>query len=306
MSRPQEIYKALRGIYSILITPFTPEYIIDEASLRRLVEAIVTVGVDGITILGVAGEAHKLTSAEREMIVDLVIDVVAGRMPVYVGTSHDDTESTIAASQFAEKAGAVGVMIAPPKGLQPSPALTEHYRRIADSIGIPIVLQDFPDVTKVTMSPEDMANLVREVPQIKTIKLEGMPTPLRIGQTLSLLQDGVTILGGMGGVYILDELRRGASGTMTGFAYPEVLIQIWSKWQAGDRKGAMEIYYRYLPILVFEGQSGIGLALRKEILRRRSIINTAIVRPPGLQLDQAIADDLSEVMDSLNLQATFD
>ena len=305
MTQSEEARQGLKGVYNVLPTPFTPEYAVDEASLRCLVEAIVAMDVDGITILGIAGEAHRLTVEERARVAAVVLEVVAGRVPVFVGTSHDQTETTVAASQAAKIAGAAGVMIAPPPGMQPGPALTEHYRQVAVTIGSPIVLQDYPAATGVTMSPQAMADLVRAVPQITTIKLEGTPTPLRTAQTLDLLPDGTTVVGGLGGMYFLDELRRGTSGTMTGFAYSEVLIQIWRSWQTGDRKKAMGIYSQYLPILVFEGQSGIGLAIRKEILRRRGFIRTALVRPPGSQLGEAIASDLSEVMNALDLQVTF-
>jgi 4-hydroxy-tetrahydrodipicolinate synthase len=298
--------QGLSGVYNILTTPFTPDHAVDEVSLHRLVEANLAMGVDGITVLGVAGEAHKLTAEERERITAIVLEVVAGKVPIFVGTSHDDTDTTIAASRSAESAGAAGVMIAPPTGLQPGPSLTEHFRQIAETIGVPIILQDYPPATQVIMTPMDMAALIEAVPKITTIKLEGTPTPLRTGQTLKLLSNATSVVGALGGMYFLDELRRGASGTMTGFAYPEILIQIWRSWASGNRKRATELYHRYLPILVFEGQPGIGLAIRKEILRRRGLIDSAILRPPDLQLDEAIASDLSEVMTALALEATFD
>ena len=155
------------------------------------------------------------------------------------------------------------------------------------------------------MTPEDMAELIAAVPLITTIKLESVPTPLHTAQTLRILAPGPTIMGGMGGVYFLEELRRGARGTMTGFGYPEVLIGIWRHWEAGDRDAATRLYYRYLPILVFEGQAGVGLSIRKEVLRRRGLIHSARVRAPGPQLDPVIADDLSEVISALDLDAAF-
>ena len=216
----------LSGVYNILTTPFLPDGAVDSDSLRRLTEGVVAAGVDGITVLGVAGEAQKLSAAERDRVVCSVLEVVGGRLPVFVGASQEGTDTTIGASGAAEQAGAAGVMIAPPTFLQPGSGLTEHLRRIADAISIPIVLQDYPPVNGVTMSPQAMAELARAVPAITTIKLEGTPTPQRTAQTLALTGDRVTVLGGLGGMYLLDELRRGASGTMTGFAYPEVLVEI--------------------------------------------------------------------------------
>jgi 4-hydroxy-tetrahydrodipicolinate synthase len=204
----------------------------------------------------------------------------------------------------AERAGAAGVMIAPPTFLQPGPGLT-HLRRIGEAISIPIVLQDYPPVNGVTMSPQAMAELVRAVPAIRTIKLEGTPTPQRTAQTLALTGDRATVVGGLGGMYLVDELRRGASGTMTGFAYPEVLVEIWRAWRAGDRGNAAELYARYLPLLVFEGQPGVGLAIRKEILRR-GLIDSAVVRHPGPRIDQGIVDDLEETLSLLDVRQRFD
>jgi len=161
-------------------------------------------------------------------------------------------------------------------------------------------------VNGVTMTPAAIAALVEAVPAITTIKLEGTPTPQRTAQTLDLVAGRATVLGGLGGMYLLDELRRGASGTMTGFAYPEVLVEIWRAWRSGDRRAAAESYARYLPLLVFEGQPGVGLAVRKAILRRRGLIDHAVVRHPGPALDQRLADDLEETLALLDVESRFD
>jgi len=296
----------LTGVYNILTTPFLPAGDLDGDSLRRLTEGVVAAGVDGITVLGVAGEAQKLSGAERDHVVSSVLEVAGGRLPVFVGASQEGTDTTIAASRAAERAGAAGVMIAPPAFLQPGPGLTEHLTRIGEAISIPIVLQDYPPVNGVTMSPRAMAELVAAVPAITTIKLEGTPTPQRTAQTLALTGDRATVLGGLGGMYLLDELRRGACGTMTGFAYPEVLVEIWRAWCVGDRTAAADVYARYLPLLVFEGQPGVGLAIRKEILRRRGLIDSAVVRQPAPRIDRGILDDLEETLSLLDVRQRFD
>jgi len=296
----------LSGVYNILTTPFLPDGALDTVSLRRLTEAVVATGVDGITVLGVAGEAQKLSTAERDHVVSTVLEVVDGHTAVFVGASQEATDTTVAAAAGAERAGAAGVMIAPPTFLQPGPALTEHFKRIGEAISIPIILQDYPPVNGVIMSPPAMAELVTAVPAITTIKLEGTPTPQRTAQTLALTGDRVTVLGGLGGMYLLDELRRGASGTMTGFAYPEVLLEVWLAWRAGDRRAAADTYARFLPLLVFEGQPGVGLAIRKEILRRRGLIDHSVVRHPGSQIDEGLIEDLEETLLMLDVRQRFD
>jgi 4-hydroxy-tetrahydrodipicolinate synthase len=296
----------LRGVYNILATPFSDDGALDEDSLRRLVDATIGMGVDGITVLGVAGEAQKLLDGERRRVLEIVMEVSAGRVPIIAGASQNATDTTIAACGEAEQAGAAGVMVAPPLYLQPGPALTEHFRRLGEAISIPIVLQDFPPSNGVTMTPADMAALVNGVPAITTIKLEDPPTPQRISQTLALIEDdGATILGALGGIYYLDELRRGASGTMTGFAYPEALVAIWRAWDASERRSAAELFYRYLPLIQFEGQPKIGLAVRKEILRRRGLIASAAIRHPGPRLDTGLLADLAETLEITGIDDEF-
>jgi 4-hydroxy-tetrahydrodipicolinate synthase len=296
---------ALKGVYNILTTPFQEDGALDETSLRRLTNAVIGMGVTGITILGVAGEAQKLTEPERSRVVNIVMEVNAGRVPIIVGASHDGTDTTIAACQAAQVAGAAGVMVAPPTFSQSGAGLIEHFRRVGGSIDIPIVLQDFPPVNGVMLSPRAMADLVEAVPAITTIKLEDAPTPQRIAQTLALIGNRATIVGGLGGMYLLDELRRGGSGTMTGFAFPEVLLSIWRAWEAGDRSAAADIYYKYLPVLIFEGQPKLGVAIRKEILRRRGLIDHANVRHPGPKLDAGILSDLDETLSHIGIETDF-
>jgi 4-hydroxy-tetrahydrodipicolinate synthase len=295
----------IRGVYNILTTPFQADGSLDEASLRRLTNAIIGMGVDGITVLGVAGEAQKLTELERARVVAIVMEVNAGRVPIIVGASRDGTEPAIAACRAAQEAGAAGVMVAPPTFAQPGPALIEHFRRIGEAIDIPIVLQDYPPTNGVTLSPRAMADLVEAVPAITTIKLEDPPTPQRIAQTLALTGDRVSIVGGAGGMYLLDELRRGGSGTMTGFAFPEALIAICRAWERDDQRAAAETYYKYLPVLIFEGQPKIGVAIRKEVLRRRGLIDCPRIRQPGLTLDDGALAGLLAVLEFTGIEGAF-
>lgn len=295
----------LRGIYNILTTPFLADGSLDERSLRRLTESVIRMGVTGITVLGVAGEAQKLTETEKRRLVEAVMEVNNGRVPIIAGASQDGTEAAIAACRIAEAAGCAGVMVAPPTFSQPGPAMTEHFRRLGAAIGIPITLQDYPPANGVTLTPWAMADLVEAVPAITTIKLEDPPTPQRLAQTLALTGDRVTIVGGLGGMYLLDELRRGGSGSMTGFAFPEVLVAIWNAWNSGDRRAAAALYYTYLPVLVFEGQPRLGVAVRKEILRRRGLIDHAVVRQPGPKLDPGILADLTETLAHTNIEEEF-
>jgi 4-hydroxy-tetrahydrodipicolinate synthase len=291
----------LSGVYFILSTPFGLDGLIDFGSVRRLVEGVVNAGVAGITVLGVAGEAQKLTAVEREELTGAVIQAVEGRVPVIVGASYDGTDLAQSAARSAEVAGGSGLLIAPPTFAQPGSGLITHFQKIASTTDLPIVLQDYPLATGVILSPRAMADIVVATPNVVSVKLEGVPTPQRVGQTLELTPPGVTVVGGLGATYLLDELRHGASGTMTGFAYPEVLVSICSAWSSGRRLEAADLYYKYLPMLVLEGQTGIGLAIRKESLHRRGWIDCAITRQPGPVLDRLTRDDLEQTESALAL-----
>ncbi len=294
--------QGLEGIYVIVSTPFDEEGRLDEESFATLLDATVAAGVQGITILGVAGEAPRLNDAERERLTGVAMRTIAGRIPVIVGVSHDGTAVTIERTQAARDAGAAGVMIAPPNFSKIGKGLIEHYRRIGAEGGLPIVLQDYPPVNGVSMSPQFMAEMVAAVPEIVTIKLEDIPTASRMRQTAAALPQGrITFQGGLSGVWLLDELRAGASGAMTGFPYPEILVEIWQSFRADDEERAASLYYRYLPLMLLDGQPGTGVAARKEVQVRRGQIKHGTVRAPGLSLDPAAKRDLHTLLDTLEL-----
>ena len=294
--------QGLEGIYVIVSTPFDERGRVDEGSFATLLEATVAAGVQGITILGVAGEAPRLSDAEREQLTSVAMRTIAGRIPVIVGVSHDGTAVTIERTQAARAAGAAGVMIAPPNFSKIGKGLIEHYRQIGIQGGLPIVLQDYPLVNGVNMSPQFIADMVQAVPEIVTVKQEDIPTASRMRQTAAALPQGrLTYQGGLSGVWLLDELRAGASGAMTGFPYPEILVEIWQTFRAGNEADAAALYYRYLPLMLLDGQPGTGVAARKEIQVRRGQIKYATVRAPGLNLDPAAKRDLHTLVDTLGL-----
>jgi 4-hydroxy-tetrahydrodipicolinate synthase len=196
-------------------------------------------------------------------------------------------------------------MIAPPNFAKVGPGLINHYRRIGAEGGLPIVLQDFPPVNGVSMSPQFMAELVSAVPEVVTIKLEDVPTATRIRQTAALVKRPLTFQGGLSGLYLLDELRAGSRGAMTGFPYPEVLVDIWQSFRDGNEPRAAELYYKYLPLMVLDSQPGTGVAARKEVQVRRGLIRTAVVRAPGMSLDADAKRALHATLDALDV-AKFD
>jgi 4-hydroxy-tetrahydrodipicolinate synthase len=278
-----------------MATPFDQSAAIDVASLRQLVEFQIDKGAHGFTILGVMGESAKLSVDERQQVVDIVIDVVDGRVPVVVGTSHNDVETCATLSRNALEAGASGVMIAPPKFDQPTHDADEvmaFYETVASTYDGPIVVQDFPPVNNVFMSPDFLASLAERIPTARHLKLEDPPLLQKI-TAIQSCTDKYQIFGGLGGMFFLEELNRGAAGTMTGFAFTEILIAVYDAMQRGDKAEAVHIFDHYLPLIRFENQPGINLTIRKEILYRRGAIAHAAPRDPFAPIDQGTHDEIS-------------
>jgi 4-hydroxy-tetrahydrodipicolinate synthase len=293
------------GIFNIMATPFTADGRLDQAGIPLLADRLLGAGVQGLTILGIAGEAHRLSDAERQRVVERVVKEVGGRVPVVVGTGAGGTDQAILLSRMAQDAGASALMVAPPPRVSNQDWIREYYQALAAATTVPLVLQDEPVTTQVPMPAAFLAQLAAEVPRVEAVKLEDAPTPPKVSRLKALAGDRVAIFGGLGGVFFLEELFRGAAGAMTGFAYPEILLEVYEHFTAGRRRRAIEVFYRYLPIIRFEGQPGAtpgtGVGIRKEILRRRGWLRTAHVRPPAPKLDPGTLDELSEMMEVLGL-----
>ncbi len=290
----------LRGVWNIVPTPFAPDGALDVASLPGLTAFVRRCGVDGMTILGVLGEAAKLTDGERRQVTAGVIDA-AGDLPICVGVTHPGTDGAVAFAREAQAMGAYSVMLAPPALAKPNDAaVLAHYRAVADAIELPIVVQDHPASSGVHMSVDLLVDIARHAPACRVIKLEEEPSPPKVGRLLAADPD-LRILGGLGASMLLEELRRGAAGTMTGFGFPEILVDIVGRFMAGDEAGAREVFHRVLPLIRFENQPGLNLAIRKHLYRRRGAIASERVRAPGPTLDPGTIADLDAVLAAVGL-----
>ena len=288
------------GVFHILATPFREDGALDTAGLPRLVECALATGITGFTILGIAGEAHRLTDEERRRVVETVVKEVRGRVPVAVGVSASGTHLATAFARMAREHGADALMVAPPAGLKNLDTVAEHYRIVAAATGLPIVLQDEPVTTQVNMPAPFIAQVCADLPAIQAVKLEEPPTLPKITRLRALFGSRVAIFGGLGGVYFFEELSRGADGAMTGFPYPEALRAIREHFVAGRRDEARALFYRWLPLIRYESQPGAtpgtAVGIRKEILRRRGWIASALVRPPAPALDAGTYAELAEIL----------
>jgi 4-hydroxy-tetrahydrodipicolinate synthase len=280
---------AFEGVIPILATPFHDDEGLDLESWERLLEFMIGLGVDGVTILGVLGESNRLSDHEREALIQKAVSVVRKRVPIIVGTSHSGTQAAKYLSRMAQNLGADAVMVTP--GKEPVPnddRIVETYRRIADGLKIPIVLQDHPASADVHLSVAVMLRLVREVPAIHCIKEEAVPT----GQKIRQLREGLgerrlPILTGLGALYAPFDLAAGSDGFNTGFAFPEALRALLTAARAKDWQGVHDLYGRFAALIVCEQQPGV--AIRKEILRRRGLLASARVRHPGVTVTPPVA-----------------
>jgi 4-hydroxy-tetrahydrodipicolinate synthase len=286
----------ITGIFNILATPFDAQLQVDWDSLRRLVEFQLDKDAYGLTILGVLGEAAKLSVDERRQVMDTVLEVVAGRVPIVVGVSHPELATVIALSKAAFEAGAAGVMIAPPRMENPTDEkVMALYSEIAESISEPIVVQDFPPVNGVIMSPDLLAALAEKIPNARHLKLEDPPLMEKIG-AIRQRTDKYEIFGGLGGMFLLEELNRGAAGTMTGFAFTEILVAVFKAFSEGRQADAEAIFDRYLPLIRYENQPVINLSIRKELLRRRGAIDNAALREPFAPIDAGTHQEIGWIL----------
>jgi 4-hydroxy-tetrahydrodipicolinate synthase len=286
------------GVFPILATPFDENENPDLESFDRLVRFIGGLGVDGITILGVLGEANRLLDDERETLIRTAV-AAAGSMPVIVGTSHSGTRAARELSRMAEELGAQAVMVTPHAEAVPGDErIVEYFKTIAGGINIPIVMQDHPASTQVHITAALLLRIVGEVPRVACIKQEAVPTAPKIRALAAGLKERkIPVLTGLGALYGLFDLEAGSSGFNTGFAFPEVLIAMVRGARAADWRRVREIYTRFLPLIVFEQQPGV--AIRKEILRLRGAIESNRVRHPGGSLPPGVARQLHKLIEEL-------
>jgi len=278
-----------RGVFTIAVTPFKPDGGVDLASVDTMTDFYLEKGATGLTILGIMGEAGKLSPDEAIAVIKRVV----GRapVPVVVGVSAPGFAAMQSLAQEAMQAGAAGVMVAPTSNLRTDDQIASYFATTADMLGdIPFVLQDFPLVTGVQISAKTILRIVDENPTCVMLKHEDWPGLDKIS-TLRAASDAgarrIAILCGNGGQFLPEEVIRGADGAMTGFCYPEMMAAVVAAMDAGEPDRARDIFDCYLPLVRFESQPGLGLAVRKYVLAKRGVIAHDTLRAPGAALNAA-------------------
>jgi 4-hydroxy-tetrahydrodipicolinate synthase len=289
------------GLFPIAPTPFHADGSIDLASLSRLIDHYLEVGASGLTVLGIMGEAPKLDVRESLALAQHAIKAM-GKLPVIVGVSAPGFAAMRALAQDSMAMGAAGVMIAPPPHLRSDDQITLYFSQAVEAIGadIPFVLQDYPLTLSVVMSPSVIRQIVQANPSCVMLKHEDWPGLEKISTLRRFESEGsmraISILTGNGGLFLDFEMERGANGAMTGYAYPEMLSGVIRLMQAGNRDGAHDLFDAHLPLLRYEQQPQIGLAVRKYVLMQRGLIASDTQRKPGLALTATARAEIDYLM----------
>ncbi|ADZ70766.1 dihydrodipicolinate synthase family protein [Polymorphum gilvum] len=280
-----------KGVFVIAVTPFRDDGAIDHASVDSMVDFYFDKGADGLTILGIMGEAPKLTQSEAIEVTRRTLARAGGR-PVVVGVSAPGLAAIGELTKAVMDLGAAGVMVAPPSSLRTDDQIAGYYRTVVETIGteVPLVLQDYPLTTGVQIAPKTLGAIFEAHPSIVMLKHEDWPGLQKISDLRDAEARGrrrVSILCGNGGLFLVEELRRGADGAMTGFAYPEMMVGVCRLSAEGAHDAAQDLFDAYLPLMRYEQQPGAGLAVRKYVLARRGAIASVAQRRPAVPLNAA-------------------
>jgi 4-hydroxy-tetrahydrodipicolinate synthase len=290
----------LKGVYHILVTPFDEREELDVMSLRKAVRFAIDSGVDGVVALAIMGESHKLLDRERDEVVAAVVDETAATVPVVVGCTADSTLVALRRAEAAQRLGASAVMVAPPRNVRGHALLRRHYEAMSRLETVPVVVQDEPITSGVELDASFIGELL-SFPNFCGVKVEEVPSPAKISRILVSHPAG-RCLGGLGGLYFLEELGRGAVGIMTGFGMPEALVRIQRDFDAGRLDQARREFYRYLPLVRFEAQLGVGgVSIRKLLLADRGIIASPTVRQPAAPVDERTLAELRGLIHELEV-----
>lgn len=286
---------AIRGVVPILVTPFHPDGSIDEESLASLIDFNVAAGVHGLGV-ALGSEVFKFNEAERAQITRATVKAVAGRIPVIINSGAAGTDLAVFYSRAAEAAGADALMVIPP-AFMPASAdeIFDYYKAIDAAVGIPIILQDVP---QGPIPPGLALRIADACPNVSYIKVETLPVTAKVQAMSSAIGDRLTIFGGAGGSYFIEEMRRGAHGTMPFCSQPADFVAVWDAFQRGDEKAARERFDATIMAVNRLGAQGgdIFYAMHKQLLVRLGVIRHAIVRSPTTAIDAITQREIDELL----------
>jgi len=292
-----------QGVYAIAVTPFKPDGAVDFASVDSMTDFYLGCGVTGLTILGIMGEAPKLDPAEALEISNRVVRRAG--IPIIVGVSAPGFAAMRSLAHGVMEGGAAGVMIAPPSSLRTDDQIVGYYAQAVAAIGtdIPFVIQDYPLLLSVVMTPKVIQRIVNDNPSCVMLKHEDWPGLEKISALRKFQSEGtlrpISILTGNGGLFLDFEMERGADGAMTGYAFPDMLVDVVKFARAGQRDAAHDLFDAHLPLIRYEQQQGVGLAVRKYVLQKRGAIAHDCQRAPGSSLSAVAKGEVDYLLGRL-------
>lgn len=288
----------LKGIFPIVPTPFRDNGNVDYPSIARLIEFMDQKRVHGLAIMGALGEGHKLTEQERAQIISHYRARLPQGMQLVVGVRAPATDPAMHMARSARDLGADAILLGP-HNIQKDAPLLGYYQQVSDAAQIPCIIHDYPAVTGIRMSVDLISRIFATSAHIHYIKLEDPPTGAKMQALAQTTGSDLKVFGALGGMYALEELELGAVGVMTGFVYAELLVRLFDLCQDQQWKQAADLFYDFLPLNRWEFQPGIGVSLRKQVLRRLGIFTTAKVRHPGPDADPKTLEQLFRIVQHL-------
>lgn len=285
--------KKIEGVVPILVTTFHDDGSLDFESQRRLVHFLLEQGAHGLGLFANASEGYTLVEEERDKLQEMIAREVNGRVPLVVSASHTGTDAAALLAKRAENLGADALMVLPPYYLKTDAEGTFHYYATMNAaVNIPIMVQDAPLMTGVAMAPALLGRMARELKNVRYAKVEAPPTAPKVTQVRAACPSDFVILGGLNGQFFLEELGRGARGTMPGSDMTRIYVKMWNSFEEGDIAGAWDHFTCALPLMRFELQPGMGVSAMKHNLVKAGVIASARVRHPTRSLD---TDSLREL-----------
>ena len=300
-----KLTESAKGVYLITVTPFTDTGALDLESTDRVTDFYLQCGANGLTVLGVMGEAPKLTAEESRQYVKRVLDRVAGRVPVIVGASVAGFAPMKELAMSAMEMGAAGVMVQPGGSVRTDDQAFNYYEMVAETLGadVPFCLQDHPLASGVQLPTSVILRVIKAIPSCVMLKHEDWPGPglaklaaIRASSDRKETRRISILAGNGGGLFLPEELSRGADGAMTGFAYPEMMVEVCAAHAAGNVERAHDLFDAYLPLARYEQQTALGLAVRKYLLAKRGAIASHSIRKPAAKLSAADIADIERLV----------
>ncbi|HEX7359936.1 MAG TPA: dihydrodipicolinate synthase family protein [Bryobacteraceae bacterium] len=290
-----------QGVFPILATTFHHDGTLDIGSEQRLIEHLLQAGAHGLGLFGNASEGYTLLECERDELQTVIVKAVNGRVPVIVSAAHSGTDAAVRLCRKAEDLGADGLLVLPPFYLKPDAnGIFDYYAAIDMAVHIPVMVQDAPLMTGINMTPGLLARMDRDLKNVRYVKVEATPTAPKVGEIVRDISSKFTVFGGLNGQFMLEELGRGARGTMPGSDMTRHYVEIWNHFEAGDNEAAWSKFTRALPLMRFELQPGMGVSAMKHNLVSEGIIESARVRHPTRSLNPESLSELQWLRERLS------